>query len=323
MQRLVLTSLFTLVIFLVAACSNQRSPTQPEPDNQTFSDPDLMNLQLASTFIRTPRLVVQLSIQNEVDSQGNPTGKRYGQAAFFWTDKSAARGGSDLSGSVGVLLREAGQPRNSWAFGDRAVLSNLDLLKQADYLGHIVKTNSTTSTKPLCIEILNSWLSIEPDASFMTPLPSRTPIVYCEANLAETKTDLQFTSALNFGVKVAEGMPAILSPLIMNTGPRPAKDVYVKFKVNDIMRFVEEKSGLFECSSRALEDKYYREEVSCYARYFPVGVRTLPLVFERTPSSNPFVMLPITGSLQGAITTSSTETNYTNNSAGFSAIFEK
>lgn len=329
LNRSLLASLFVTLAFTLAACNNTSLPnyendeTLSNEQEFTFSpDLDLASLQLTPVYIYAPRLVVRLGIFAELDNQGNPTGKRYGQATFIWTDKSAARGGSDLSGSVSIFLREVGQTNTKGLWGDyQSVLSNRDLMRQADYQGHIVKTQPSSSIKPLCVEIRDRRLDFEPSRSFELPISTSTPIIYCEPNKTETKADMQFTSAINLATQVPTGMPALMSPRVMNAGPRPAKDVYVTFKVNNIMRFVEDGSGLFECSSRPLEDVIYTEEVTCYAQRFPVGVWTLPLVFERTNA--PWFMIPITGSLQASITTQSLESNYDNNSANFSATFSE
>jgi hypothetical protein len=312
-------------LFILSACNTVEPIQNKAIDDETefvFSTDGLGTTLLTPTTTRNPRLVVRLNILKALDSLGNPNGKRYGQATFVWTDKSAAKGGSDLNGSARVVLREAGQTVSSFEGQYGSITSNLELIRQAGYQGHIIKSSTTTSLKPLCIELRDVFIEFQPTNFSLQPLLSRlTPITFCQANNLETNVDMSFTSSMNLGVDVPAGERAVIKSHIMNSGVRPAQNVYATFKVNNLMTFVGDKSELFECSSRAIAETRYTEEVTCYAPRFPVGVQSVPLIFERTNA--PSFMLPITGSVRATLSTTSLERDYTNNTAGFSAIFQE
>ncbi len=311
--------LFTL-LFILSACNTLEPIQNKAIDDETefvFSSEGF-----SPTTSQKPRLIVRLSIVKELDALGNPNGKRYGQASFVWTDKSAAKGGSDLSGNARVVLHEAGQTVSPFDGQYGSFNSNLELIRQAGYQGHIIKSTATASLKPLCIELQNILIGLTPEIFSLQPLlSSRESITFCQANNLESKVDMSFTSSMNLGVNVPSGELAVLTPHIMNSGVRLAQNVYATFKVNNLITFVGSKSAFFECSSHKITEAHYSEEVSCFASYLPVGVQGLPLVFERTNA--PVFMFPITGSVSANLSSTSLENDYSNNTAGFSAIFRE
>jgi hypothetical protein len=242
-MRHVFVILMALLAVTLVACNQIASPSQIN-DSLLEQDFNLTSEGFIENGVSNniPKLIVRLSIKPETDQYGQYTGKRYGQAAFFWTDKSPANGGSNLSGNAQVILRDAGQ--TSLAFGGQfgSVLSNLELLRQPNYQGHIVKSSSTASTNPLCLD-LYPFVEIQPTPiTFQPLLSSQTPITLCQVSKLETKTDMTFTSSMNLGVNVPLGERAVIAPTLMNTGVRPAQDVYATFKINNLMTFIDDTS---------------------------------------------------------------------------------
>ncbi len=307
MKYIVSVVLFVSILLLQSCGSTDpvtKEPTFTVDEQEFVLTPETSGLGTTATTAYPPRLIVRLSIKPELNTSGQPTGKRYGQATFIWTDKSAAKGGSDLEGTPRLVLREAGQSVSYFDGQYGAIKSNLELIRQTGYQGHILKSSGSSSLKPLCIELRNIRVEFQPSVYSIQPLlDSRTPIIFCQANTLESKVDLAFTSSLNLGVNVPSGELAVLTPHIMNSGVRPAQNVYATFKVNNIMRFVADKSDWFECSSRKITDVHYSEEVSCFTSRLPVGVQSLLLVFERT--NTPVFIFPITGSVRANLSTTS------------------
>lgn len=329
MQRLILASLFTVLIFFLAACNNQPLLTQTETEDQEFvlwSDPDLAGLQTASTFTRIPRLTVQLSIHNEVDSQGNPTGKRYGQAAFFWTDKARSRGGSNLGGTVSVILRDADNKDLTTTIlggGNSPIMTNIDLYKQPGYEDHIVKTTAVDFSGRMCVEVwgLNllssNGYSFEDEVKFDSNYDSLPVIFFCEKGSVKFNegTDLRFVTVINNRVAlIYPNKPFTLLTDIGNMGSRPAKNVYVTFEIPyyglpEGLAFVKDDSETFDCSSQ--EDLGKQATViACFTERLRAGIERLPLTFVTTPNHQSWM---IDYAFNIKVATSTPERDTTNN----------
>jgi hypothetical protein len=322
-------SLFVLVLLLMA-CSTQPTPTLT--NNELFIEeqefilsPEVESGNLQTASLTAPRLVVRLSIQPELDKNGNPTGKRYGQAAFFWTDKARSRGGSNLGGTVSIMLRDANisyMDGAEVASSSAPVMTNVDLYKQLDYEDHMVKTLPVSSDSKLCIEVSSINLLSTNGYFFnksweMTPDYDTNPSIrLCEKKSAKEGLDLRLSLIRERMTYAASGTEFALSVAVINSGSNVAENVAVSYKIPwaEKLTFIRDASALFECSATTTQtnDEGLVMNVSCYAEKMGVGVRTLPLVFSTTKDAPAYNFLL---EFYMNISTSSTETDTTNNQA--------
>jgi hypothetical protein len=332
MKNTVLASLFATLIFLLGACSTEPVPTNtleiPLAEEQEFiltPEVETGNLQAASLSATTPRLVVRLSIQPELDKQGNPTGKRYGQAAFFWTDKARSRGGSNLGGTVSIMLRDANDPFVGSAhlsFGAAPIMSNVDLYKQPGYEDHIVKTSATSFAGKVCVEVSSIYLLSTNGYFFrgsgeMTEDYDTKPILsLCEKGSLKSGVDLRLYSLKERMFSVNSGEEFPFTMLVANNGSSPARDVTVSYKIPyaEQLTFIRDESALFDCqaTTQASLDEGLIMTVTCRADQVGVGAKGLPLIFSTASDADVYTMLL---EFYMGITTSSAETDTTNNTA--------
>ena len=331
MKNIVLAGLFAVLLFLLTACNTESAPINQTPvplaeEQEFILSPEIKagSFQAASLSTTTPRLVVRLSIQPELDKQGNPTGKRFGQAAFFWTDRARSKGGSNLGGTVGLLLRDA----NS-SYMDSAVLassgapimSNVDLYKQVGYEDHIVKTAPVSFNGQVCVEV-SSLNLLSTNGYFInhqwtvTDDYDTVPLLrLCDRKSTKSGTDLQLRSFKERLFSVMSGTEFPLTMAVINSGSSAAKNVTVTYTIPYAMAisFVEDQSSLFACSSTTTETtEGPAMKVSCYAEKMRVGIQSLPLIFSTTKEA------PLVSGLfefYMNVSTSSTETDMTNNEA--------
>jgi hypothetical protein len=123
-----------VILGLLALSSCSQTVTTPATANllieeqEFILEPTLSDLSTSATT-HSPRLIVRLSLKPQLDVNGRATGKRYGQASFFWTDKSRSNGGSNLGGIVSIVLRDPNNP-DATAFLTHAanpIMTNIDL----------------------------------------------------------------------------------------------------------------------------------------------------------------------------------------------------
>jgi hypothetical protein len=314
MKYIIHAILFSSLLILTACGSSEPVTDTPEAfsgEEQEFVlSPDTSSLETAAISTRTPRLVVRLSIKPELDASGQPTGKRYGQAAFFWSDKGSIYNGSDLTGGVRVILRELNDP--IIPLGEvGSIVSNRILTREPEYQGHVVKTQILNSTKPLCVEVRETRLTT---SNNMYAFISNQPIILCQKQLQIIPTDmgLSYNSDMFHRLPLEQPSPILLN--IINYGPHVSRDVYIKFTLSYELNFIEEQSSKFDCSVRSLSNPYYNdtsnsEEVTCYTSSFSVGLIGLPITVKATDKE--YYGL---GHISAEVSTSNTDNNIDNNS---------
>jgi hypothetical protein len=330
MKNVLFANLLVIFAFILAACNTQPIPTVTANDvlveeQEFIVSPQTASLQTASTPTRAPRLVVRLSIQPELDKQGKPTGKRYGQAAFFWTDTARSKGGSNLGGTVSILLRDANNRDypTSYLIGNSApIMSNIDLYKQLGYEDHMVKTAPITFNGPLCVEVsslnllsTNGYL-INQHSEFSGDYDSTPLMRLCDSNSVKSGTDLRLYPTQGRVFNTLSGTEFPLSMAIVNNGSATAKDITVTYKIPfaEQVTFHRDSSALFECSATSTQtaNEGLVINISCYTEKLALGVQTLPLIFSATadaPSYNPLIEFYMN------VSTSSPEIDMSNNTA--------
>jgi Domain of unknown function DUF11 len=315
------------ISLLFSGCNTAAPISKVEPiitEEEFVLEPSSDGLQAASVSTTTPRLVVRLSIQPELDKLGNPTGKRYGQAAFFWTDKSRTNGGSNLGGIISLVLRNANNLDGSQylTYNQNPILSNRDLYSQANYHEHIAVTSAVSDSEPLCVEVwgmslvsTNGYRFYE-QMEFNETLDSRPVLSLCEKKSLKTGIDLRLYRIKDRMFSVPSGAEFPFSIAVANNGSSTAKDVTVTYKIPyaEKLTFVRDNSGLFECSATTTQTNTEGlvMNISCYAEKMNVVMQTLPLIFSTTkdaPAYNNLLEFYMN------ISTSSPETDTTNNEA--------
>lgn len=339
MKNAFLASLLTALFLFLTACGTNPTHTIEADislveEQEFILSPDVEsgNLQTASLSTPTPRLVVRLSIQPELDSQGKPTGKRYGQAAFFWTDKARSRGGSNLGGTITVFLRDANDPflgTASSTYNAGPIMSNIDLYKQPGYEDHMVKTLPIEFDGKLCVEVSSINL-ISTNGYFfrgsweMTDDYDTKPILsLCERKSLKAGVDLRLYSMKERMFSVSSGVEFLFTMLVANNGSSPAENVTVTYKIPyaEQLTFVRDDSALFDCSAATepSSSEGLVMNVTCHADKIGIGARGLPLIFYTPKDASINTMLL---ELYMNISTSSSETDTTNNGADSFILLE-
>jgi hypothetical protein len=338
MKNVFLISLLTTFFLFLTACSSSPIPAS-EPNNSLVEEQEFIlspevesgSLQATSLSTRPPRLVVRLSIQPELDSKGTPTGKRYGQAAFFWTDKSRSNGGSNLGGILSLVLRNANNLDSSQhlTYNQAPVMSNRDLYTQLNYREHIAVTSAVSDSEPLCVEVWGmslvstSGYRFYEQMEFSETLDSKPVLSLCEQKSLKTGIDVRLYRVKDRMFSAQSGTEFTFSMAIANNGSNPAKDVRISYKIPwaEKLTFLRDDSSVFDCSATTTQtnDEGLVMNSSCYAEKVGVGMRTLPLVFSTTKDAFAYNNLL---EFYMTISTSSPETDTTNNGADSFILLE-
>ncbi len=316
---------FLFASFLVLTACGSSKPNLPNPElliseEQEFVlTPDSSGLEAAATA-RVPRLVVRLSIKSELDDSGQPTGQRYGQAAFFWTDISRSNGGSNLGGIVSIWLQDANTLNHTEVLGGSSapIMSNVNLYNQTGYEDHIVKTSTISFKGPICLRvsginlISTNGYRFSAATSFDENFQATFPMSLCQRVSGENFTDLSLTRLHDPMVTGHQGIPFILTTGIINSGTAPANDVTVNIDVDFPLGldFVEDKSGLFDCSSQIMNNPY-KMRITCHTSQLAIGLQSLPLIFKTNPDYQTWNFLY---EVFTNISTANPESNLENNS---------
>ncbi len=321
MNYIIYALIFTSLLLLTACGSSTPITSTPDSfitEEQEFVlTPETSDLETAAS-IRTPRLVVRLSIKPELDSSGQPTGKRYGQAAFFWTDKSRSNGGSNLGGLGSVALRDANN-LNATEFLSHSrspVMTNIDLYSQPVYEDHLIKTSPVIFKGALCIEVWDIDLvstngyKFSSQMTFTEQYDSKPVLSLCQLNPTKTGSELRLVNIKDTLVMTDSGKAVTLPIGIVNSGPRPAENVVISFDIADIgTPEVTDQSGLFDCISIS-KPEIVGIQISCTALRPVTGLNTLPITFD---AASPYDLSGSVYLVEGHITTSSIDSDLSNN----------
>ena len=206
MKYIIFAILFTSLL-LLTSCGNSTPQNQDNlriEEQEFVLTPESSGLETAAAS-RIPRLVVRLSIKPELNANGQPTGKRYGQAAFFWTDKSRSNGGSNLGGTASIALRDANNLNvtESVIHNTGPIMTKIDLYTETGYEDHLIKTFPINHKGPLCIEVWSLNLvstnvhELYGQMSFTENYDSKPVLAFCQSNTTKTGTELRLVNILD------------------------------------------------------------------------------------------------------------------------------
>jgi hypothetical protein len=322
MKYIIFAILFTSLL-LLTSCGNSTPLPQHQADfdfeEQEFVlTPEASSLETAAVS-RIPRLVVRLSIKPELGANGQPTGKRYGQAAIFWTDKSRSNGGSNLGGIASIIIRDANNlnATEMLSYNIGPVMSNIDLFNQTGYEDHLIKTSPISFNGSMCIEVWGLHLvstngyRFEHQMTFTETYDSNPVLSLCQSNSTKTGTELRLVNIKDVMLYADAGKTVTLPLGIINAGPRPAENVIISLSIADIATpLVSEQSGLFNCTTLS-KPEISGVQITCTALRPITGFNTLPITIDAT---HPYDQPGNVYLIESSISTSTPEYDISNNS---------